>query len=634
MLGSALGSLTIRQIAQFPSKQLAAPTDFVLLQPALGAGYEISSVYGFVQGALESGGPFGLGAVPPADASAGQLFSASNIVLQLNQDLSWNAYGGEGAALYWQDGPAAAWRFESDGVMRMYAAGPGFAGSAISPIDVFGIDNHGSVAIAYGLSVGLGPGDAFNAEPAPSGANIGNIFCAENLNLNNGAGITWGAFYNTNGQIVPWGNGGTPAGFGFVSGTGFVWETNNIGRGDYQMALDAAGNLRLGRAIRGSSNYTGTVITRHPTANHEVATMGWVEREIQAILDAEFGESDFFNFARLSGANFLGPVRLFGDATEPDMAVPLSQVQGLVGASAGGAWPGPNPPSNPTPGRLWWNTTLNQTFVWPNAQTGWIIAVNWPGGGGGGGVMPDQFVASWNGRSGPVSLQSTDINVLSGLNLAAGTLLNGSNIALQTWVENTAPIVRSFNGRRGEIQLSLQDITNTGFTGGGTFTGGTVPNATIFSGHVTFNGGTTPAIPSGSGTQFNGGTINNNLILHSPGAGNATMITIAGNGNAFPQLNQSMGQYNIRGWSGTALANGFWIEAVAGAQWSASNRSTNVNFWTTSGENPQILMAFAHQGGVRFGTGTTPTQPGHIQCQGIRIGNVSLADYIRDIIHE
>jgi hypothetical protein len=145
--------LSVRQISQFPTKQLASADDLVLVQNGgIGGPYETVPAYGITQGALETGGPYALGAVPPADAPGGQLFSD---LLITGDEFFFNAYiGAGGIPRYWQSGSAAA--ISINGGIGLNYAFAGAAGDAISWTQLLNIDTLGNLTQPAGATVVLG----------------------------------------------------------------------------------------------------------------------------------------------------------------------------------------------------------------------------------------------------------------------------------------------------------------------------------------------------------------------------------------------------------------------------------------------------------------------------------------------
>ena len=127
---------------------------------------------------------------------------------------------------------------------------------------------------------------------------------------------------------------------------------------------------------------------------------------------------------------------------------------------------------------------------------------------------------------------------------------------------------------------------------------------------------------------WDGGAIHENVTLHTPGP-NAT-LTIASNGTNFPQSMQALGAINFEGHGGAGLAVGAVVQVQAATAWSAADRSTQINIIVVNGTQQNTAVRFGRTGSLGVGNRPPPTQAGHIDCAGILIGGLPLADWIRD----
>lgn len=125
--------LNVRQIAGYPNVGGAAPSDTLVLQRGgLGGPYVSVEAAAFAETALIDGGPLPVGVLPPDDADPGQVFT-DLICLSTEETVGFNAYmAAPGTINYWTSGPACYFSFGEDGVLwQMYPDGP--AGGVIDP---------------------------------------------------------------------------------------------------------------------------------------------------------------------------------------------------------------------------------------------------------------------------------------------------------------------------------------------------------------------------------------------------------------------------------------------------------------------------------------------------------------------
>jgi len=77
------------------------------------------------------------------------------------------------------------------------------------------------------------------------------------------------------------------------------------------------------------------------------------------------------DYLTITGGVMEGPLILHSDATNPMEAVPLRQLESLLGSRSQISH---EPPEHPNPGDLWFDTTDSQTYIWSGAA--WVIVVN------------------------------------------------------------------------------------------------------------------------------------------------------------------------------------------------------------------------------------------------------------------
>jgi hypothetical protein len=118
--------LNVRQIAQYPVQGSVAPTDLVLLQPAIGQPYYAASTAAFVATALQNGGgPFGV--IPTAGGSGPDGLFANWYSVSVSGAFTWNAMGllvAPGTYGYITGGQGAAKLEFTNGVWNFDAAPP------------------------------------------------------------------------------------------------------------------------------------------------------------------------------------------------------------------------------------------------------------------------------------------------------------------------------------------------------------------------------------------------------------------------------------------------------------------------------------------------------------------------------
>jgi hypothetical protein len=127
--------LSVRQISEFPLKAAAAPTDAVLLQAnGLGGPYQFSTSYGLVTGALDwQGADLGVGIPLPGDAE-----NSGVIAILMSAGYYWfNVYNSAFGPRYLASGAAALLGLDQpSGVFQLAIYPPGPAGGLLPTIGV------------------------------------------------------------------------------------------------------------------------------------------------------------------------------------------------------------------------------------------------------------------------------------------------------------------------------------------------------------------------------------------------------------------------------------------------------------------------------------------------------------------
>jgi hypothetical protein len=125
--------LNVRQIAQYAARTIVDPSDLILVQiGGLGGAYGAATAESVLATTgFNPSGPFvwGVGP-PPADAAAAQVMSHT-FVLPLQSSVLFNTYDTATGGAYWQNGPAGLFGMQSDGRFDWDTVASGAAGAAI-----------------------------------------------------------------------------------------------------------------------------------------------------------------------------------------------------------------------------------------------------------------------------------------------------------------------------------------------------------------------------------------------------------------------------------------------------------------------------------------------------------------------
>jgi hypothetical protein len=542
--------LNVRQIAGYPFRGPVAPQDAILLQlNGLGGPYAFTYAEELVSTALASAGSLAVGEGIPADANEGMIFSGP-LSISYDSGIYWNAYPAGDDANYRSTGNAGALGFDPVLGWEFSFVPFGQAGTPVPPWQrTLRLTTGGDVLVEYG-SVFV----ANDWPPAPNALVSANYVAATTVAsfngrngavclepddiVNAGGALLWSPqFYGCPTAWTP----DFPDNSTRLATTAFVWEviaeqvrtgrnfvTSFNGRRG-AVTLTVADIVAAGGAsvICPTFLYSPSATTPPVDDNSTLlATTEWVNAAI-----AENAENFQTQLDSLqTQINDLG-------ATYAPLASP--QFTGFPAA--------PTAPSGTTTGQL-----ATTAFVM-NA-----VAESTAG------------VASFNGRTGLVELEDTDITTAGGALLDSPaftgqpTAPTAAPGAANTLIATTAFVaaaiaamgsgVSSFNGRTGAITLALADVTGAGgaplaspgFTGGPTApTPATGDNSTLLAttafvmntvqaidaGVVTFNGRSGAVTLNASDISAAGGA-----LLASPAFTGAPTAPTAAPGASSAQL--------------------------------------------------------------------------------------------------
>jgi hypothetical protein len=497
--------LSVRQVAGFTPVDSTGSADTVLLQRGgLGGPYVSIDANAFARTALEEGGPLAINQAPPADSAPGEVYGG-HFNTALDGGSGYNAYT---VALtdwyYLADGPAAALTFGPNAGWEFNVAPFGSAGDLAPMAAMMTLDFEGNLAIAGAMSLGIdpqGPMDATSAQWVEAAI----------------AALRASTVWSVNGQ-----------------------------RGDIR--LDVSGVA--GAAPIFSPRFQGA--PRAPTpewcdSSSRLATTAWVQRLTISSLNNLLNDHPFvFSFNGRTGDVVLTSEDLEGFG---DLLAPL----------ASPAFTGT--PTAPTPAPTDDSDTLATTAFVTEAVTAALAAASgvfapidsptftgYPSGptaaagSATGQLATTAFVmdavtegvagvASFNTRTGAVTLESLDITDAGGALLASPNFTGqptaptaspgatSSQIATCAWVMNelggvTTGVV-SFNGRGGAVILTSADLSAAG---------GALLNSPIFTG--------TPTAPTATTGTNNGQLATTAFVMEAIASINTGVISFNGRSGA------------------------------------------------------------------------------------------------------
>jgi len=448
-------TVSVRQIGSYPTTQGAIPSDLVLTQRGLGGPYLAPTAYELISGALLSGGALGVGIAAPGNAAIDQLFSG-NTVLPLDGARYWNAYNqANGAYTYLANGVAGADGFDGVVGFDWVIAPAGVAGQTFGGFEtMMRLSPAGALNLNFGtLTVARDPASALEV------ATMGWVGANTVASFNNRRGVvTLSAadIYSALGICPPdciattsSVNAQICAAINDLLRTyPSVWSW--MGRvGDVFLTV---ADMNFAAANNPSFQPPLTIPTPPETAvDGEVVTAAWVI--------AYLGQTAGFATEAWVTAYVAANAVTSFNGRLGTVTLTLADIQGAGGAPAAS----PIFSGVPTAPTAAANTATSQI-----ATTAFVMAaVNAATAG----------VASFNGRTGTVVLNSTDIIDAGGAPIAspafsgtptAPTPLAGNSstqIATTAFVQNALAAqgaVTSFNGRTGAVTFLLSDVTGVG----------------------------------------------------------------------------------------------------------------------------------------------------------------------------
>src|SRR5215475_12977291 len=153
--------VTVRQIGSYPATQGAIPSDLVLTQRGgLGGPYLAPSALQLIQDVMALGGPLGIGVgATPADAAPTQVF-VGNHVMQPGGAILFNLYDGAGGFTAWTSGAGAVFTGGQGFLWQQSTAAA--AGAAVNLTAVMALSAAGNLSLPRGtLAVARDPASAF-----------------------------------------------------------------------------------------------------------------------------------------------------------------------------------------------------------------------------------------------------------------------------------------------------------------------------------------------------------------------------------------------------------------------------------------------------------------------------------------
>jgi hypothetical protein len=437
--------LSVRQVAGFTPVDSTGSIDTVLMQRGgLGGAYVSIDANLFARTALEEGGPLGVGIPAPADAAPGEIFCGHFNTL-LRGGSGYNAYT---VALtdwyYLTDGPAAALTFGPDAGWVWNVAPVGSAGDLAPMARMMGLDFEGNLSIAGAMTLGVdpqGPMDATSAQWVESAI----------------AALRSSTVWSFNGR-----RGDILLSLSDVEGAGgaALWSPRFQGepRAPTPDWCDSSSRIATTAWVqRNTVNALGCLMRDHPFVFTFNGRTGDVTLTAQDIADA----GDVFNDTQFTGTP-TAPTAPAG--TDTNQLATTAFVMGAIAGST--AWAPLNSPTftgNPTAPTAAPGTSTGQL-----ATTAYVQAAITDATAG---------VASFNTRTGAVTLTSADITGAGGALLAspsftgvplAPTAVSGAanqQIATTAFVAAAlaaATGVASFNTRTGAVTLTAADVTGAG----------------------------------------------------------------------------------------------------------------------------------------------------------------------------
>jgi len=458
--------VTVRQVASYPQALPNAQDLALLQQGGLGGPYAAVTVGSLISAGLIAGPALGVGTAVPADAAPNQVFTG-NTVLPLDGSRYWNCYVSPsgGPYRYFASGVAGADGFDGTVGFDWLIAAPGAAGAPFSSLSwstLMRLSPAGALSLPFGtLSVARDPGGAMEV------ANMGWVGANTVASFNGRRGVVQLTADDVYAALCL--DPCDP----FIT----VSQTNAAICAAIQQLLahypgvsslnGRFGNVFINTCDLNIATFSGPasglpalmlptpVQPTDPTPADPLTAVNiaWVEAYVTALTTT----GDFATKAYVDAAVAASVVSFNGRT-----GAVLLQLSDIT--SAGGA-PTASPifsgvPTAPTAAA---GSATSQV-----ATTAFVMAAVSNATAG---------VASFNGRTGAVTLNSTDLNNAGGALLASpnfsGTptaptpAVGNSSTQIATTAFVTAALagfsgVTSFNSRTGAVTLALADITGAG----------------------------------------------------------------------------------------------------------------------------------------------------------------------------
>jgi hypothetical protein len=511
--------LNVRQLAQYALRTAVDPTDLVLLQVGgLGGPYYSATAESVLATTgFSPAGPFvwGVGP-PPADASADQIITGG-LTLPQESGVLFNAYiSTAGSESYWQAGPAGSAGMLNDGTFRWAAAPSGSAGAAIGSAvwtTPMLLSPGGHLTLTDTLTVGRDPTAPFEV------ATMGYVTAHTVASFNTRTGAVTLTLADVTGA------GGAPIASPAFTGNP-TGPTAALNTSTAQLATTAFVVAEINSISPDVHSFNGrSGVVTFLTADFNAATAVLTDPVPTAPTAAPGTSTGQLATTAFVATAIVAAVVSFNGRTGA-VTLTAADITGAGGALlASPAFSGLPTAPTANPG-----TSTGQLATTAFVQAAIVAATT--------------GVASWNGRTGAVVLNQSDIvnaagwasPSFTGVPLAptAATATNTTQIATTAFVHAAitagAPGVTTFNTRSGAVTLTAADVTGVGgaLLAGPAFTGtptantaapGTNTNqlattafvaaalAAISTGVTSFNGRTGPVVLQGNDVSAAGGAL-------------------------------------------------------------------------------------------------------------------------------
>ena len=153
--------INVRQIGNYPALASSDGTEAVLVQQGgLGGAYAAIETAALVSSALANGGNLGVGRQVPPGVSSGNIFG--QLIQPAGVSILWNAFYGPAGETYWTSGAAGAHWFDTNAGFTFGYGPPGQAGQAVPDwVTLFQVNPAGAAQLPFGtLTVARDPAAA------------------------------------------------------------------------------------------------------------------------------------------------------------------------------------------------------------------------------------------------------------------------------------------------------------------------------------------------------------------------------------------------------------------------------------------------------------------------------------------